>query len=157
MTENNTDVWAEPGYASDVWGILKSFGNYTPEEELQAWREAVRVLDGFCTVADGLNHEPLILALVDAKVRADEEYERAYDRANRPKGAELAPREEERLRRLMRRSDALNHAYQEVLEEEWVNLEGKAEVLATLQEMKDEAHEAFRRYRLEVGLPEPGA
>jgi len=29
--------------------------------------------------------------------------------------------------------------------------------LATLKEMLDEANEAFSRYRLEVGLPEPGA
>jgi hypothetical protein len=81
---------------SDVWGIGKSdFTEYTPEEELKAWREAVKVLDGFCQVADGLNHEPLILALVDAKVRAEEELERATDRAERPEGIQLSEREDE--------------------------------------------------------------
>jgi hypothetical protein len=44
---------------SDVWGIGKSdFREYTPKEELKLWREAVKVLDGFCQVADGLNHVP---------------------------------------------------------------------------------------------------
>ena len=46
---------------SDVWagGASKSdFTEYTPEEELKLWREAVKVLDGFCQVADGLNHVP---------------------------------------------------------------------------------------------------
>jgi hypothetical protein len=159
MTENNTqntDVWAVPGSASDLWGIHKDFGTYTPEEELRAWREAVKVLDGFCTVADGLNHEPLILALVDCKVRADEEYERAYDRANRPEGAELHPREEERLKALMRRCDALSNAYHTLLEEDWVYRTHQEETLAALKEMLDEANEAFRSYRREVGLPEPG-
>ena len=70
--------------------IDKSFGEYTPEEELKAWREAVRVLDGFCQVADALNHEPLILALVDAKVRAEEELARAQDRAERPEGLQVS-------------------------------------------------------------------
>jgi hypothetical protein len=85
---------------SDVWGIGKSdFTEYTPEEELKEWREAVKVLDGFCQVADGLNHSPLILALVDAKVRAEEELERARDRAERPEGVQLSPREDERAPR----------------------------------------------------------
>jgi hypothetical protein len=77
---------------SDVWagGASKSdFTKYTPEEELKEWREAVKVLDGFCQVADGLNHSPLILALVDAKVRAEEELERAQDRVERPEGVQL--------------------------------------------------------------------
>jgi hypothetical protein len=54
---------------------------------------------------------------VDAKVRADEEYERAYDRANRPKGAGVGPRENERLLAMMRCCDALANAYQTVLNE----------------------------------------
>jgi hypothetical protein len=96
---------------SDVWGIGKSdFTEYTPEEELREWREAVKVLDGFCQVADGLNHSPLILALVDAKVRAEEELARAQDRVERPEGVEVSPRERERVSALLTRSDALSNA-----------------------------------------------
>jgi hypothetical protein len=112
MQENNSTkwVWEEP-LASDVWGIEKSFGEYTPEEEFKAaWRDAVAVLEGFCQVADGLNHEPLILALVDAKVRAEEELERLRDRVERLEGVQLSEREDERLLGLMRRSDALSNA-----------------------------------------------
>jgi hypothetical protein len=111
MQENNSTkwVWEEP-LASDVWGIEKSFGEYTPEEEFKAWREDVAVLEGFCQVADGLNHEPLILALVDAKVRAEEELERLRDRVERLEGVQLSEREDERLLGLMRRSDALSNA-----------------------------------------------
>jgi hypothetical protein len=155
MTENNTAfVWEEP-LASDVWGIEKSFGEYTPEEELKAWREAVKVLEGFCQVADGLNHEPLILALVDAKVRAEEELERATDRAERSgaEGVQLSEREDERLLALMRRSDALGTACT-ALEDWGVNPKDIADVLEILTEMKTEAHEAFLRYRREIGLPE---
>jgi pterin-4a-carbinolamine dehydratase len=134
---------------SDVWGIGKSdFTEYTPEEELKEWREAVKVLDGFCQVADGLNHSPLILALVDAKVRAEEELERARE------GVQLSPREDERLMDLMRRTDALSNACAAM--EDWSSdsptyLERYLEVL---KEMHREASEAFLRYRREVGLPE---
>ena|SRR5829696_9898028 len=154
MTEpNNTEVWGEVGTPTDLWIIGKFFGEYTPEEELELWREAVDVLDGFCQVADGLNHEPLILALVDAKVRAEEELERATDRAERPEGVQLSEREDERLMTLMRRSDALSNACAAV--EDWsANPEDIADVLEILTEMKTEAHEAFLRYRREIGLPE---
>jgi hypothetical protein len=137
--------------ASDVWGITKSLGTNTPAEELEAWRKAVRVLEGFCQVADGLMNEPLILALADAKVRADEEFERARDRAERPEGAELHPREEERLTRLLRRSDALNTACVE-LEDAQLADQMKADTLEVLRPLRDEANEAFARYRLEIGL-----
>jgi hypothetical protein len=142
---------------SDVWagGASKSdFTKYTPEEELKEWREAVKVLDGFCQVADGLNHSPLILALVEAKVRAEEELERAQDRVERPEGVQLSPREDERLMALMRRADALANACAAM--EDWSS--GSPEYLAryigVLTEMRTEVHEAFLRYRRELGLPE---
>jgi hypothetical protein len=140
---------------SDVWGIGKSdFTEYTPEEELKGWREAVKVLDGFCQVADGLLHAPLILALVDAKVRAEEELERARDRAERPEGVRVSPREDERLMALMRRADALANACAAM--EDWSSgsPEYLARYLGVLTEMRTEAHEAFLRYRREIGLPE---
>jgi hypothetical protein len=156
MTEaNHQDElrWGEIGTPTDLWIIGKSFGEYTPEEELELWREAVDVLDGFCQVADGLNHEPLILALVDAKVRAEEELERARDRAERPEGVQLSEREDERLMTLMRRADALGNACAAM--EDWDSeSEFLARYLSVIAEMRVEAHEAFLRYRREIGLPE---
>jgi hypothetical protein len=140
---------------SDVWGIGKSdFTEYAPEEELKLWREAVKVLDGFCQVVDGLNHSPLILALVDAKARAEEELERARDRAERPEGVQLSEREDERLMALMRRTDALANACAAM--EDWGSDSPTylARYLEALKEMHAEASEAFLRYRREIGLPE---
>jgi hypothetical protein len=128
---------------SDVWGIGKSdFTEYTPEEALRLWREAVKVLDGFCQVADGLNHSPLQLALVDAKVRAEEELERAQDRAERPEGVQVSPREDERLVALMRRTDALSNACAAM--EDWAGDSPKyvARYLEVLREMHVQANEA---------------
>jgi len=140
---------------SDVWGVGKSdFTEYTPEEELKAWREAVKVLDGFCQVADALMLDPLILALVDAKVRAEEELERVQDRTGRPEDVKVSPREGERLQALMRRADALANACAAM--EDWSSSspEYVARYLSVLREIRIEAHEAFLRYRREVSLPE---
>jgi hypothetical protein len=114
----------------------------------------VRVLESFCQVADGLNSEPLILAFVDAKVRAEEEYERAYGRAHRPEGAELHPREEKRLKGLLRRCDVLSNAYRFIVDHAPEENLARAEMLEHVGELKREAEEAFERYKLEVGLPE---
>jgi hypothetical protein len=127
-------------FHSDVWGIGKSdFTEYTPEEELAAWREAVKVLDGFCQVADGLNHSALQLALVDAKVRAEEELERAQDRTERPEGEELHPRERERLEAMLTRSDALSNAIVARLDHDSPKRRGYVKQMAVLEEMRREA------------------
>jgi hypothetical protein len=149
---NNIETWGEIGTPTDLWSVGKSFGEYTPAEEAELWREAVKVLEGFCQVADGLCHEPLILALMDAKVRAEEELERALDHEERPEGVQLTQKEDERLLGLMRRSDALNNAC--VAVEDWSGTrpEVKADVLAVLTEMRAEAHRNFMVYRREVGL-----
>ena len=60
--------------------------------------------------------------------------------------------EEERLRALLRRSDALGCAHDAVLREEWGHPERKAEMLATLEEMLAEANERFKSYRQELGI-----
>jgi len=128
MTEHGT--WTEEYYlASDLWATEKSM--------------APMML------------EPLILALADALGRAREEERRAEDRISRPEGAELAPREEERLRSMLRRSDALNNALTAVVAEEDVREEIRAECVGVLEEAGREAHEAFERYREEVGIPGP--
>jgi hypothetical protein len=138
---------------SDVWGIGKSdFTEYTPEEELREWREAVKVLDGFCQVADGLNHSPLILALVDAKVRAEEELARAQDRVERPEGVEVSPRERERVSALLTRSDALSNAIGVRERYDTPERLGYAEEMAILEEMRREADEALERYKGEIGF-----
>ncbi len=67
----------------------------------------------------------------------------------------LRPEEEERLRALLRRTDALSFAYGAVLGEEWGYAEMKAEVLETLEEIRVEAHERFASYKQELGIPDP--
>jgi hypothetical protein len=138
---------------SDVWGIGKSdFTEYAPEEELKEWREAVAVLQGFCQVADALQSNPLILALVDAKVRAEEELERARDRAERPEGVEVSPREDERLGAMLARSDALGNALATIEDHPCPSKRAQQQMLEVLGELQREASEAFERYRREVGL-----
>jgi hypothetical protein len=154
MTENNnTEVWGEIGTPTDLWSVSKSLTFADPDEAAQAWRKTVRTLEGMCQVADALMLEPLLLAMVDAKIRAEEELERAQDRAERPEGVQLSEREDERLMTLMRRSDALGTACT-ALEDWGVDPKDIADVLEILTEMKTEAHEAFLRYRREIGLPE---
>lgn len=67
----------------------------------------------------------------------------------------LRPEEDERLRALLRRADALSFAHAAVLGEEWGYAEMKAEALETLEEMRVEAHERFETYRQELGIPDP--
>ena len=69
-----------------------------------------------------------------------------------PENVKLRPEEEERLRALLRRADALGFARDAVLDKEWGYPETKAEMLETLEEMKEEAEESFRRYKREVGI-----
>jgi hypothetical protein len=125
MTEQNT--WTEDDHylASDVWGIEKAMETMTPEEELKAWRTTSGMLNHLCAMADALMLEPLILAQADALGRAREEERRAEDRISRPEGAELGPREEERLRAMLRRSDAFNNAIGAVVAEEGVREGGR--------------------------------
>jgi len=125
MTENAT--WTEERVlASAQWSAGKSMGPMGAEEELEAWRTTKRVLDGLCGMADAPMLEPLILDLADVLGRRTrEELARAEDRLSRPEGAQLGPREEERLRGLLRRSDAFSHALSAVGDEEDVHPEGR--------------------------------
>jgi hypothetical protein len=138
----------------DLWGISKSITPMSPEESLEAWRKTVAVLEALCPVAEALRMETLLLALADAADRADEEAVRALDRLERPEGAQLSQSEAERLRGLMHRADALTSACAAV--EDWAGTDDsyRARTLAALGPMRVEAHEAFLRYRREVGLPE---
>jgi hypothetical protein len=111
MTEaNNQDAWGDVGTPRDLWSVGKALTFADPDEAAQAWRKTVRTLEGFCQVADALMLEPLQLALVDARARSGEELERALDHEERPEGVQLTQKEEERLRALMRRSDAFSAA-----------------------------------------------
>ena len=67
----------------------------------------------------------------------------------------LRPEEERMLRWLLRRADALNIAYGAVELEEWGYPEAKAEMLETLEDMREEAHEWFVSYRRALGIPDP--
>jgi hypothetical protein len=157
MTENGT--WTGEYLASDVWGIEKSMEATTPEEELKAWRTTTGMLNHLCAMADDLMLEPLILALADALNRAREEERRAEDRLTRPEGAELGPRERERLMGLLRCCDAFGMGMDAYGRDPRKcnprdNTELREEVVAVLQEEYDRAREEFHRYRAEVGLPD---
>ena len=69
--------------------------------------------------------------------------------------AKLRPEEERMLRWLLRRADALNAAYMAVELEEWGYPEAKAEMLATLEDMRVSAQEWFETYRRALGIPDP--
>ncbi len=67
--------------------------------------------------------------------------------------AELAPEQQEHGYRLLLRSDALSNAAAAVLSEDSPIAERKAETLAVLTELRDEANAEFGRFREEVGVP----
>ena len=151
MTENGT--WTEEYIlASDVWGVEKSITPLSDEHQLAKWERAVAVLKDLGPLAETLWNDPLILALTDALVRAKEELARAEDRIARPEGAELHPREEERLRGMLRRSDALGFAHTALTDAKWVNADIKASALKTLEGLLREANEQFARYKQELGI-----
>ena len=66
----------------------------------------------------------------------------------------VATRESEKLLGLLRRSDALSQAYDEVFDADWGNVEMQAQTLWALGEMSAEAHEEFAAYRAELGVPD---
>src|SRR5215211_6903458 len=68
--------------------------------------------------------------------------------------AKLRP-EEEMLRALLRRADALNAACIAVELEEWGCPAAKARTLETLEEMREQAQEWFVSYRRALGIPNP--
>jgi hypothetical protein len=69
--------------------------------------------------------------------------------------AKLRP-EEETLRALLRRTDALGAAYMAVELEEWGYQQAKTETLETLEEMRLHAHEWFETYRRALGYATGG-
>jgi hypothetical protein len=151
MTENGT--WTEEYILeSDVWCVEKSLTPLSDEEQRDKWEQAVAVLGDLGPLAETLRNDPLILAVTDAMVRAQEERARAEDRLARPEGAELHPREEERLRGMLRRSDALGFAHTAVSREKWANADIKASALEILEGLLREANEQFARYKQELGI-----
>jgi hypothetical protein len=120
MTENaKTEAWEPEEYtAHDLWSIEKTLTPMSPEEEREAWRKAVGILKGLCTMADALVLDPLILALADTLTRSREELARIEDRLSRSPLVEgerwprdkVHPREDERLIRMLRLSDGLGTA-----------------------------------------------
>jgi hypothetical protein len=151
-------AWNEEGIlASDVWRVEKSIEPMSDEEQLAAWRQAVAVLGRLGGLAETLRNDPLLLALTDAMVRAEEELTRAENRLARPEGAELHPCEHERLKGLLRRADTLGYAHTALCGEEWENGELKEQALEIVDKMREEATEHFERYRFEVGIPDLSA
>jgi hypothetical protein len=138
----------------DLWGISKSLTPMSPEETLEAWAKTVDILEALCPLTDVLGLEPLLLALTDAADRADEEAKRARDRVERPEGVQVSEREDERLKAMLARSDALNNALATIEDHPCPSKRAQQQMLEVLKEMQREASEAFERYRREVGLPE---
>jgi hypothetical protein len=64
------DVWVVP--YSETFGEWKDFW-FVPEEAVEKWREAVRVLEGMWGVADALDNLALRTALEEAKAKCREE------------------------------------------------------------------------------------
>jgi|SRR5215212_2161426 hypothetical protein len=139
------------------------------EEGVRLWEEAA---NGARAVADIVSNGPgtiranaaLTTLVWDAAARAEVALERAIERLQEPRvrtvrtpETEPEPEAEERLRELLERCDALGNAYAAVLGEDVPNAEAKAKTLGVLQEMKEEAQETFRRYKQEVGIPDPTA
>jgi hypothetical protein len=155
--ENNA-TWSEENIlASDLWRVEKVPEPMSLEEERAAWKQAVSVLAELGKLGETLRNDPLLLALTDAIVRSKEELARTEDHLERPEGAELHPREHERLKGLLRRSDALGYAHTALYDAEWKNTEIKERALEIVENMEKEATEHFKRYRLEVGIPESTA
>ena len=65
-----------PERRNDLWRTGKVF-DYGPERNLEAWESAARMLEGFATMSDSLDSEPMVVALTDAMLRAKEEVKRA--------------------------------------------------------------------------------
>ena len=122
------------------------------EEQLAAWKQGFSVLRDLGKLGETLGNDPFLLGLTDALVRVKEELARVEDRLARPEGAELHPREEERLREMLERSNALGFAHTAVSDEEWGYADMKAAELEILEKMRKEADEQFSRYKQEVGL-----
>ncbi len=158
MTDHNERFRSEDPLeelASDVWGVTKAHSAMTDLEQLEAWYQAVDVLHDFGKLAETLHNDALLLAVTDALDRAREELNRAVWRRSRPEGVEMHPQEEERLKRLLRRSDALSNACAVMQDFDPRRASGRPdhfEELAILEDLRAEATEAFTRYRLELGL-----
>ena len=67
---------------------------------------------------------------------------------------ELAPQEEERLRALLRRSDAFANALDALEGTESAYPDVKAEYVEIIREEHGKAHEEFVAYKREVGVPD---
>ena len=143
--------------ASDVWAAHKAIGAMPDEGALEAWEQAVGVLHDFGKLAERLRNDALLLACTDALTRAEEELERVQDRLGRPESGELHPREEERLKGMLRRCDALSNAWVVMHDHDPRRVAATPRPdhfaeLAILEGLRNEANEALTRYKLEIGL-----
>ena len=111
------------------------------------------MIHDFGKLAETLHNDPLLLAMTDAKDRAEEELERARDKVNRPEDAKLHSREWERLQEMWRRSNAISNAWVLLATKDNEERVDHAEDLAILEAMRDEVNEALYRYRAECGIP----
>ena len=88
MTETS---WVDEEYrASDLWCVEKAIMPLSDEEQRDKWEQAVAVLKDLGKLAETLWNDPLILALTDALVRAEEERAR-LSRSSRSPCRPLCP------------------------------------------------------------------
>jgi hypothetical protein len=151
-------IWSEEYPAHDLWRVEKNLTPLPDAEQLAKWEQAVEVLRDLGPLAVTLSNDPLLLAITDAMDRAEEERERLKDRLSRPEGAQLHPREHERLMGLLRRSDAFGTAswlIQNYKDELNTSKGALDEEVAFVNAAAEEANEHFDLYRAEVGIPDP--
>ena len=80
-----------PEVRDDLWRVVKVF-DYGPEDNLRAWEQAAAFLEGLGHYAERQENEALIVALEDARKRANEEVRRAQVEAKmRREWAERQP------------------------------------------------------------------
>ena len=92
-------TWTEEHIlASDLWGRGEGARAREPGGASRGVEASRRGVGRPRQVRETLRNDPLLLALSDAMIRAQEELARAEDRLSRPEGAELHPCEHERLR-----------------------------------------------------------
>ena len=84
---------ASPEKRNDLWRCEKVFDG-GPEENLELWSQAARVLEGPAQMGDALGSAGVVLAPTDAMIRAKEEARRAASEARmRREWAERQPTE----------------------------------------------------------------
>ncbi len=157
-------VWTDPdrgGFPAcqehaRMWDLFEEVNDWGVTEEItgdwlrvaRAWQ--IGVLEDLAEIAHDKAKENLLKSEAEANL--------AEDIADAPRKADerpdLTPEQDEKIRRLMRRTDAFTHAYTvlEDLPEEEVPEEARQRTLAVLVVERDRAEEETQQFMKELGL-----